>query len=189
MRNIDEVTRDFMEKSSNCTDEERRQLLRQLSQSFSTAMKHSEDKVTLACQTYDIVDKHIRRLDEDLMKFEDELTMTGPKIAHPRYAGLKEADLLMKRDSPGRKRKAVREQPSVPQHNGLPTAPRGFANSAGLPPVVGGVRKERKRESSVTAVDYVPDSPMVATAQLPVPRKSRNAAGMEIKQRKNSSAG
>ena len=33
----------------------------------------SDDKVHLAIQTYELVDKHIRKLDADLAKFESEM--------------------------------------------------------------------------------------------------------------------
>lgn len=32
-----------------------------------------DDKVQLAIQTYELVDKHIRRLDNDLARFESEI--------------------------------------------------------------------------------------------------------------------
>eukprot|EP00241_Pyramimonas_parkeae_P022808 CAMPEP_0114320230 /NCGR_PEP_ID=MMETSP0059-20121206/25809_1 /TAXON_ID=36894 /ORGANISM="Pyramimonas parkeae, Strain CCMP726" /LENGTH=221 /DNA_ID=CAMNT_0001447581 /DNA_START=94 /DNA_END=759 /DNA_ORIENTATION=+ len=51
-----------------------------------TCLQCSEDKVQLAKQTYDMVDKHIERLDRSLKKFEEEVkhrtereTRTGPR--------------------------------------------------------------------------------------------------------------
>jgi len=38
------------------------------------AMELGDEKVNLAVQTYDLVDRHIRRLDHDLKKFESELS-------------------------------------------------------------------------------------------------------------------
>lgn len=76
--------------------DERKDLMRRMTAEFNDALKHAESKVTLAVQTYDMVrkppqflqsflpmqvDKHIRHLDEDLLKFEDELTITGPKVS------------------------------------------------------------------------------------------------------------
>lgn len=44
-----------------------------LREDFKTALEYSDEKVALAIQTYEMVDKHIRRLDTDLRKFEAEL--------------------------------------------------------------------------------------------------------------------
>lgn len=35
--------------------------------------EYGDDKVQLAIQTYELVDKHIRRLDNDLARFESEI--------------------------------------------------------------------------------------------------------------------
>ncbi len=40
---------------------------------FKTAKEISDDKVQIAIQTYELVDKHIRKLDSDLAKFESEM--------------------------------------------------------------------------------------------------------------------
>lgn len=55
IRDIEKQSKDFMKKGKDCPDGERKQILRQLTEIFSNALKHSEDKVTLAVQTYDIV--------------------------------------------------------------------------------------------------------------------------------------
>ena len=40
---------------------------------FKKAKEHGDEKVNIAIQTYEMVDKHIRRLDSDLAKFESEM--------------------------------------------------------------------------------------------------------------------
>lgn len=40
---------------------------------FNRAKEYGDDKVQLAIQTYELVDKHIRRLDSDLARFEGEI--------------------------------------------------------------------------------------------------------------------
>jgi len=47
--------------------------LQQLQGELQSCFEWGEEKIKLASQTYDAVDKHIRRLDEDLRKFEAEL--------------------------------------------------------------------------------------------------------------------
>ena len=44
---------------------------------FQKAKEHGDDKVSIAIQTYELVDKHIRRLDADLAKFEAEIKEKG----------------------------------------------------------------------------------------------------------------
>ena len=40
-----------------------------------------EFQVSIAVQTYELVDKHIRRLDSDLAKFEAEMREKGGKLS------------------------------------------------------------------------------------------------------------
>ena len=44
---------------------------------FKDAKNYGDEKVSIAIQTYEMVDKHIRRLDGDLAKFEAELREKG----------------------------------------------------------------------------------------------------------------
>ncbi|KAI3647862.1 hypothetical protein MP228_008083 [Amoeboaphelidium protococcarum] len=74
---ISSLARDFVQNGNKLSIDEKKALLKQLNTLFKEATAESEDKVRLAVQTYDLVDKHIRKLDEDLMRFEDELTITG----------------------------------------------------------------------------------------------------------------
>ncbi|KAJ3136076.1 Inhibitor of growth protein 5 [Geranomyces variabilis] len=76
---ISESTVDFMTKLDNMSKEERVQALLAISTSLKETLRHGEEKVALAVQTYDMVDRHVRRLDDDLHKFEEE-QMTGPRL-------------------------------------------------------------------------------------------------------------
>lgn len=80
-----------MDTAKEVPAENRKLMLRQLTEAFTKSLKHGEAKVSLATQTYDMIDRHIRRLDEDLQRFEDELMMTGPKMAGPRVSQMKES--------------------------------------------------------------------------------------------------
>ena len=44
---------------------------------FKKAREISDDKVNIAVNTYELVDKHIRKLDSDLAKFESEMKVNG----------------------------------------------------------------------------------------------------------------
>ncbi|KAM7351306.1 inhibitor of growth protein 5 isoform 1-T1 [Cochliomyia hominivorax] len=77
MKSIDSHAKEFMRKladsSITMTDEERRERLTDIQQLFGKAKEYSDDKVQLAIQTYELVDKQIRRLDNDLARFEGEI--------------------------------------------------------------------------------------------------------------------
>lgn len=77
MKSIDSHAKEFMRKladsSVTMTDEERRERLTDIQQLFGKAKEYSDDKVQLAIQTYELVDKQIRRLDNDLARFEGEI--------------------------------------------------------------------------------------------------------------------
>ncbi|KAJ1675121.1 hypothetical protein EV182_001893 [Spiromyces aspiralis] len=73
---------DYLDNLPNMTREERVTKLQSFTQLFSNALKHGEEKVALATQTYELVDKHIRKLDEDLAKFELRQLTMPPRIAH-----------------------------------------------------------------------------------------------------------
>jgi hypothetical protein len=89
VRDIETSCTEFVQDGQNMPEQDRRELLKKMASSFKQCLQHGESKVNLAMQTYDMVgrlgwtpgdvqvDKHIRRLDEDLLKFEDELMMTG----------------------------------------------------------------------------------------------------------------
>lgn len=78
MKSIDSRAKEFMHKlaaSGGCsmTDEERKERLMDIQALFGKAKEYSDDKVQLAIQTYELVDKQIRRLDNDLARFEGEI--------------------------------------------------------------------------------------------------------------------
>ena len=48
---------------------------------FQEAKENSDSKVKIAITTYELVDKHIRKLDADLAKFELEMKETGGRLS------------------------------------------------------------------------------------------------------------
>ncbi|KAJ3295833.1 Inhibitor of growth protein 5 [Borealophlyctis nickersoniae] len=91
VKKVEADTAQFMEQLSNLDQASRIAALQSIAAAFRETLRHGEDKVALAVQTYEMVDKHIRRLDDDLGKFEDE-QMTGPKfIGTSNTAGREEA--------------------------------------------------------------------------------------------------
>jgi hypothetical protein len=103
MREIDSISNDFLSNSQAITREKKKELDGKLQASaqmlymangsglfpvlliktdfchfcaqrlFGKAKEYADDKVQLAIQTYELVDKHIRRLDSDLARFESEI--------------------------------------------------------------------------------------------------------------------
>ncbi|KAJ3249278.1 Inhibitor of growth protein 5 [Chytriomyces hyalinus] len=138
-KTIDSETKGFVDTLRMLkTPEERTEKIAALTTIFKEYLKHGEDKVALAVQTYDMVDRHIRRLDDDLAKYEDE-QLTGPRQNGMFYTGeilrdsietirytetRKPSNNPSVNDTPnkqGTKRKQLaREKPSTPQPETVP---------------------------------------------------------------------
>lgn len=77
MQTIDEKATEFMgiliKDKDQITEDVRKEKLKTIQDSFNLAKEYGDDKVQLAIQTYELVDKHIRRLDSDLARFEGEI--------------------------------------------------------------------------------------------------------------------
>ncbi|MCL4129409.1 UNVERIFIED_CONTAM: hypothetical protein GTU68_013681, partial [Idotea baltica] len=73
MKNIDELSDDYLKAIKEFSPEKRSEQTSNIQKMFNRAKEYSDDKVQLSIQTYELVDKHIRRLDSDLAKFEAEI--------------------------------------------------------------------------------------------------------------------
>ncbi|KAG8239240.1 hypothetical protein J437_LFUL018912 [Ladona fulva] len=73
MKNIDKLADDFLRNVKNMGPEKRKDQMDNIQKLFNKAKEYGDDKVQLAIQTYELVDKHIRRLDSDLARFESEI--------------------------------------------------------------------------------------------------------------------
>lgn len=77
MKQIDDKATDMMKNTisakESLSEEEKKSRLKQIQELFTKAKEYGDDKVQLAIQTYELVDKHIRRLDSDLARFEGEI--------------------------------------------------------------------------------------------------------------------
>lgn len=90
MKSIDEKADEFMKTlvkdKDSIPEEARKEKLKAIQDMFNKAKEYGDDKVQLAIQTYELVDKHIRRLDSDLARFEGEIqdkTLTAAKTTKP----------------------------------------------------------------------------------------------------------
>eukprot|EP01102_Stenamoeba_stenopodia_P005921 TRINITY_DN1662_c0_g1_i1.p1 TRINITY_DN1662_c0_g1~~TRINITY_DN1662_c0_g1_i1.p1 ORF type:complete len:215 (-),score=36.79 TRINITY_DN1662_c0_g1_i1:51-695(-) len=85
MEKIEKDTKGFYEKPRRDTHLKAEEI-DEIREAFKTSLEYSDEKVALAVQTYEMVDKHIRRLDTDLRKFEAELesvTSSQPSFSPP----------------------------------------------------------------------------------------------------------
>ncbi|ORZ11339.1 inhibitor of growth proteins N-terminal histone-binding-domain-containing protein [Lobosporangium transversale] len=77
MAQVSAKAAEFIDNVQACTPQERIQLLKSLNEMLVESLRQGEEKVALATAAYDVVDRHVRRLDDDLQKYEDE-QMIGP---------------------------------------------------------------------------------------------------------------
>lgn len=73
MEEIDEKAEGYLLTVRSLSPEKRTTLLAAIQKLFGKSREFGDDKVQLAMQTYEMVDKHIRKLDADLARFEADL--------------------------------------------------------------------------------------------------------------------
>uniref|UniRef100_A0A6B2LGE0 Inhibitor of growth protein n=1 Tax=Arcella intermedia TaxID=1963864 RepID=A0A6B2LGE0_9EUKA len=81
MRQLDEKNQDVVEKFNTIINEYKsgkiseatKLSIEELKGQLQDCIDRGEEKIKIAGQSYEVVDKHIRRLDQDLKKFEQEL--------------------------------------------------------------------------------------------------------------------
>lgn len=73
LKEIDSLAEDYLNNVRTMSGEMRKEHLAKIEKLFSKSKEFGDDRVQLAMQTYEVVDKHIRRLDSDLARFEAEL--------------------------------------------------------------------------------------------------------------------
>ncbi|XP_043499601.1 inhibitor of growth protein 5 [Polistes fuscatus] len=73
MKEIDKLADDYLKNIKKESTEKQKEQLSHIQSLFNKAKEYGDDKVQLAIQTYELVDKHIRRLDSDLARFEAEI--------------------------------------------------------------------------------------------------------------------
>ncbi|PIK37211.1 putative inhibitor of growth protein 4, partial [Apostichopus japonicus] len=145
---IDGESADYLKNVKNLNPEQRASRLTKINAAFAKSREYGDDKVQLAMQTYEMVDKHIRRLDAELQRFEEEL---------------KERDLEQQQASAGgfddgtrdKKKKAGRE--------------KKLKNARGRPPDDETPRQKKKMKGAAAAsVDPppMPITPILSVASV-----------------------
>lgn len=77
LQEVDAASDEYLRKVSEMSPDKRRAEMEKIQKLFKDAKNYGDEKVSIAIQTYEMVDKHIRRLDGDLAKFEAELREKG----------------------------------------------------------------------------------------------------------------
>uniref|UniRef100_A0A8C0D4Y1 Inhibitor of growth protein N-terminal histone-binding domain-containing protein n=1 Tax=Balaenoptera musculus TaxID=9771 RepID=A0A8C0D4Y1_BALMU len=88
---IDILAAEYISTVKSLSADQRVEHLQKIQSAYSKCREYSDDKVQLAMQTYEMVDKHIRRLDADLARFEADLKdkMEGSDFGSSGGRGLK----------------------------------------------------------------------------------------------------
>ncbi|XP_014476381.1 PREDICTED: inhibitor of growth protein 5 isoform X1 [Dinoponera quadriceps] len=73
MKDIDKLADEYLRNIKKESPEKSKEQISHIQSLFNKAKEYGDDKVQLAIQTYELVDKHIRRLDSDLARFEAEI--------------------------------------------------------------------------------------------------------------------
>jgi len=77
MIDIDTASDEYLRKVRDLSPGKRKAEMEKIQRMFKKSKETADEKVQLAIQTYELVDKHIRRLDNDLAKFESEMKEKG----------------------------------------------------------------------------------------------------------------
>ncbi|OQR71175.1 inhibitor of growth protein 4-like [Tropilaelaps mercedesae] len=134
LKEIDKESYNYIDNTANLTPSKRREATDKIGKMYTRVKELADTKVQLAMTTYETVDKHIRRLDTELVRFENKLkgkllSKTGKATA----TGAQGVREKRKRDS--RKR-----------------------TDSGMP---GGQPRQRKKSKNTTTHDLVEPDPML----------------------------
>ncbi len=81
LKDIDSAADEYLRKVRDLSSSQKGSEMEKIQKMFKKAKEHGDDKVSIAVQTYEMVDKHIRRLDSDLAKFEAEMREQGGRLS------------------------------------------------------------------------------------------------------------
>jgi len=120
LQNIDAASDDYLRKARDLSTSQKSSEMDKIQKLFKKAKEHGDEKVNIAIQTYEMVDKHIRRLDSDLAKFEAEMKEQGGRLSQTETEEEPETDTQKKKKvgkkagkeetKSGKKRKGSKEE-------------------------------------------------------------------------------
>merc|ERR1712004_734713 len=81
--------------------------MEKIAKMFDEAKSNSDVKVKLAIDTYELVDKHINKLDADLAKFETEMREAGGRLSQTES---EDEEILRQKKEKKKKKKALMKE-------------------------------------------------------------------------------
>lgn len=133
IKTIDRLTAEYLQNIFEYTAEEKYDRISQIRKYFKKALDYGDDKVQLAMQTYEMVDKHIRRLDADLARFEADLK---DKTLNPNVSEVETAHKKKGRKAGEKEKKKGRR--TMSDDDEIPKAVRKkIKTQAVIPPEIG----------------------------------------------------
>ena len=81
LQEIDSASDEYLRKARELSTLQKSSEVEKIQKMFRKAKDNGDEKVNIAIQTYELVDKHIRRLDSDLAKFEAEMKEQGGRLS------------------------------------------------------------------------------------------------------------
>ena len=132
---IESASQEYLRKvkERHLNPRKRKSEMEKIMKMFNEAKDNSDSKVNIAIQTYELVDKHIRKLDADLAKIETEMKEKGGKLSQTESED--EDAVTEKKSIIKKKKKASIKDEESKKNNvavGGPTA-NGSASVADIP--------------------------------------------------------
>jgi len=106
MVQIDGASDDYLRKVRDLSPTKRKAEMEKIQHMFKKAKELSDEKVNIAVATYEMIDKHIRKLDSDLAKFESEMKDKGRMS----QTESEEEEVVNKKKMKDKKKKGVKEE-------------------------------------------------------------------------------
>ena len=107
----------FLCEQMDCSARKRKSEMEKIMKMFGESKENSDLKVNMAMQTYEMVDRHIRKLDADLARFEAEMKEAGGRLSQTESEGEEtdrgEKKVMMKKKK-GRPAKEEASRPKTP---------------------------------------------------------------------------
>lgn len=164
LQDIDTASDEYLRKARDLSSSQRSSEMEKIQKMFKKAKEHGDDKVSIAIQTYEMVDKHIRRLDSDLAKFESELREQGGRLSQT------ETEDESTSVSGGRnKKKAGRKQANIKDDkSGKKRKTKGDESDRGKKKKGAGSAKDKEASFTATASALIPGGIPQEVIDMPV---------------------
>lgn len=113
---IDVNSKEYLRKvkERHLNPRKRKSEMEKIMKMFGEAKENSDVKVNIAMQTYEMVDRHIRRLDADLARFEAEMKEAGGRLSQTESEG-EETDRGEKKVMKKKKGRPAKEEATRPK--------------------------------------------------------------------------